>query len=179
MPRIPYPNAESHSADTTELLGKLPPLNIFKMMGHAPHLIRPFAGLGTAFLLNGKLDAVTRECVILRVGYLSGAAYETAQHEKIGRDVGMSDALIEAVKRGPGAGILTAEQRLAIMFTDCLLEMAKPTQTRLMPTLHHFGPEGVQELTLLIGYYMMVCRYLETFGVEIEEGGAQGVPVDA
>ena len=99
-------------------------------------------------------------------------------HEKIGKDVGMTDELIDAVKKGPGAALLTAEQRLELMYTDCLLEMAKPTQTRLRPTLYHFGPAGVQELTLLIGYYMMVCRFLETFGVEVEDGGPQGVPVD-
>lgn len=178
MPRIPYPDIEALDADTQATLSKLAPLNIFKMMAHAPHLMRPFVGLGSAFLIDGKLDPVTRECVILRVGYLSEATYEVAQHEKIGRDVGMSDALIEAVKRGPGAKELSSEQRIALMYTDCLVEMPKPTETRLRPVVAHFGPASVQELTLLIGYYMMVCRFLETFGVEVEDGGAKGIAVD-
>lgn len=179
MPRIPYPDTSTLDADTQATLNKLAPLNLFKMMAHAPHLMRPFVGLGTAFLIDGKLDPITRECAILRVGYLSDATYETAQHEKIGRDVGMSDALIEAVKRGPGAKDLTPEQRLTLMYTDCLVEMPKPTETRLRPVLAHFGPAGVQELTLLIGYYMMVCRFLETFGVEIEDGGAKGIVTES
>lgn len=178
MPAIPYPDVDALDDETKATLEKLAPLNIFRMMAHAPHLIRPFVGLGTAFLMDGKLDPVTRECAILRVGYLNNAAYETAQHEKIGRDVGMSDALIDAAKRGPGAAELSPEQRLAVMYTDCLNKMAKPTNTRLAPVLAHFGPGGTQELTLLIGYYMMVCRFLETFGVEVEEGGAKGIAVD-
>lgn len=30
------------------------------------------------------------------------------------------------------------------------------------------GTAGVQELTVAIGYYMMVCRYLETIGIDPE-----------
>lgn len=172
MTRIPYPTESELDADSKALLEKLPALNVFKMLGHAPHLLGPVAGLGNAFLQNGKLDPVTRECVILRVGYQSDASYETYQHERIGREAGMSDELIEAVKRGPGAKELNAEQRLALMFTDCLLTMVKPPLTRLRPVLAHFGPEKTQELTLLIGYYMMICRFLESFGVEIEDAGA-------
>ena len=181
MPRIPYPDDSKLDSDSKALLEKLPALNVFKMMGHAPHLLGPVVGLGNAFLQNGKLDPVTRECVILRVGYQSNASYETYQHERIGREVGMDDALIEAVKRGPGAQDLTAEQRLALMYTDCLLNMPKPPLTRLRPVLAHFGSEKTQELTLLIGYYMMICRFLESFGVDIEDeeaamAAAQSIP---
>lgn len=177
MPRIDYPDPSSFDAETTAMMENLPPLNIFRMMGHAPHLIRPFANMGGAFLNDGILDPVTRECAILRVGYISEATYEYTQHEAIGRTLGMDDALFAAIRKGPGARSLTAEQRLTLMYTDCLLEMPKPTMTRLMPVKHHFGPAGLQELTLLIGFYMMVCRYLETFGVEVEDGGAQGAKV--
>ena len=94
MTRIPYPDAEALPEDTKSQLEKLAPLNIFRMLSHAPHLLKPFVGMGTAFLQNGKLDPVTRECVILRVGYLSNAKYETTQHEAIGLAVGMDADLI-------------------------------------------------------------------------------------
>ena len=171
MSRIPYPDPGSLPADVKEFSGKLAPLNIFRMLGHAPHLLKPFASLGSGFLMQGKLDPVTRECVILRVGYLSNAKYETAQHEVIGRNLGMSDALVEAVKEGPTADGYTHEQRLVVAFTDHLVTHPHPSDGALNPVLKHFGPALLQELVLLIGYYMMVCRFLETFGVDIEEGG--------
>ena len=34
-------------------------------------------------------------------------------------------------------------------------------------------PGAIVELTLTVGYYMMVCRFLETTGVEGEEGQAE------
>lgn len=177
MARIPYPDPSTLAPEASDLLGKLAPLNIFRMMSHAPHLMRPFVDLGGAFLFGGTLDPVTRECAILRVGYLSNASYETAQHEKIGRDLGMDDALIEAVKAGPGADGLSDEQRLTLAYVDDILANVKASPKTFDPVLAHFGPGGAQELTLVTGYYMMVCRFLETFEVDIESGGAKGLDV--
>jgi len=177
MARIPYADPDAFSAETAALIDKLAPLNIFRMLAHAPGTLRPFVGLGTAFLFEGTLDPVTRECAILRVGYLSDAGYETAQHEKIGRDLGMSDALIEAVKAGPAAPGLSFEQRIALVFTDDIVANVKAGAASFDPVLAHFGPDGAVELTLVIGYYMMVSRFLETFEVDIEEGGAAGLDV--
>lgn len=179
MARIPYADPNGLDEKTAHLIEQLSPLNIFRMLAHAPGLMRPFVDLGSAFLFQGKLDPVTRECAILRVGYLSNASYETAQHEKIGRDVGMSDALIEAVKVGPGADGLTDEQKLTLDFVDDLVANVKAGDATFKPALAHFGPEALQELTLVTGYYMMVSRFLETFEVDIEEGGATGLNMDA
>lgn len=175
MPRMPYADPASLPEDTRAFLGRLAPLNIFRMMANAPHLLAPFVGLGSAFLMNGRLDPVDREIAILRVGYLSKAAYETAQHEKIGRDAGMSEALIAAVRYGPASDNLTGHQRAIIRFTDDLVANVRASNQTYAPMLAALGPAGVQELTLLVGYYMMVCRFLETFDVEVEDGGARGV----
>ena len=175
MARIPYADPNAMDDTTRQLLDRLAPLNIFRMMANAPGLVRPFVDLGGAFLFEGKLDPVTRECAILRVGYLSGAGYETAQHEKIGRDLGMSDALIEALKIGPSAPSLSEEQRLTLAYVDDLVANVKAGDATFFPALSHFGAEQLQELTLVTGYYMMVCRFLETFEVDVESGGAAGL----
>lgn len=175
MARIPYADPAEMNVTTTRLMERLAPLNIFRMMANAPGLVRPFVDLGGAFLFDGKLDPITRECAILRVGYLSRASYETAQHEKIGRELGMSDALIEAVKAGPSDTALSEEQRLTLTFVDDLVANVRAGDDTFQPTLAHFGAEKTQELTLVTGYYMMVCRFLETFDVEIEDGGAGGL----
>ncbi|MEH6742819.1 carboxymuconolactone decarboxylase family protein [Hyphomonas sp.] len=177
MSRIPYPEIDALSDDNKAFLEKLAPLNLFRMLSHAPHLLKPFVGLGTAFLQQGKLDPVTRECVILRVGYLSNAKYETTQHEAIGLAVGMDEELIAAVKAGPHADGLSHEQKLALTFTDHLVTHPHPSDGALKPVLKHFGTPLLEELVLLIGYYMMVCRFLETFGVEVEEGGPKGAEI--
>jgi len=119
------------------------------------------------------LDPITRECAILRVGYLAKARYETTQHEKIGRDIGMDEALFEAIKIGPDAPGLSAEQTLTLAFVDDIIANVKASAQTFDPALAHFGAARLQELTLVTGYYMMVCRFLETFEVELE-----ATPVD-
>jgi len=175
MARIPYADDAQFDEKTKHLIGQLAPLNIFQMMAHAPGLLRPVVDLGGAFLFPGKLDPVTRECAILRVGYLSGASYETAQHEKIGLDLGMTEDLFTALREGPGANGLSDEQRLTLAYVDDLVANVKAGDDTFKPALKHFGTEKLQELTLVTGYYMMVCRFLETFEVDIEAGGAKGL----
>ena len=175
MPRIPYADPEKLPAETRTFLERLAPLNIFKMMANAPHTVQPFVALGSTFLYEGLLDPVDREIAILRVGYLSNASYETAQHEKIGRDVGMSDKLIEAVKAGTEANGLSPQQSAIIAYVDDLVANVRASDETFRPILEQLGPAGAQKLTLITGYYMMVCRFLETFDVEIEEGGAAGL----
>ena len=175
MARIPYADETQFDEKTKHLIGQLAPLNIFRMMAHAPGLLRPFVDLGGAFLFEGKLDPVTRECAILRVGYLSSAGYETAQHEKIGLDLGMSEALFEALRAGLAADGLSGEQRITLAYVDDLVANVKAGDATFAPALAHFGTEKLQELTLVTGYYMMVCRFLETFEVDIEAGGAKGL----
>ena len=177
MARIPYADETVFDDKTKHLISQLAPLNIFKMMAHAPGLLRPFVDLGGAFLFEGKLDPVTRECAILRVGYLSNAGYETAQHEKIGLDLGMTEDLFDALRSGPNAAGLSEEQRLTVAYVDDLVANVKAGDATFAPALAHFGTEQLQELTLVTGYYMMVCRFLETFDVDIEAGGAKGLDV--
>ena len=177
MARVPYADPATFSDETARLIERLAPLNIFKMMANAPHLVRPFVDLGGAFLFGSELDPVTRECAILRVGYLSNASYETAQHEKIGHDLGMGETLIEALKIGPSATGLSDKHRITLAYVDDLVKNVKAGPTTFDPALNHFGVLKLQELTLVTGYYMMVCRFLETFEVDIEVGGAKGLDV--
>lgn len=168
MPRIPYPAPETLAPEAKEALGKLGPLNIFKMMAGGGGLLPAFTRMGTYLLFKTKLDPVLREIAIIRVGVLSKAAYEVYQHERIGRDVGMSDALIAAVHHGPDAAAFSELQRLVMQYTDDVVRNVRASDATFKPLQQRFSLQELQELTITIGYYMMVSRFLETFDVEIE-----------
>jgi 4-carboxymuconolactone decarboxylase len=169
MARIPYPTAQDISARAQEFLSKLAPINIFRMMSHSDHLLEPFVRLGNGFLSKGTLDPVLREIAILRVGYLSGSSYETFQHERIGRRLGMSEALIAAVRQGAQAEGLSTPQRQVLSYVDDLVKNVRASDQTFEPLRQRLSVKELQELTLVTGYYMMVCRFLETFGIEIEQ----------
>jgi alkylhydroperoxidase family enzyme len=172
MARIPYPDPASLTPRAAEVSAKLPPLNVFRMMGHGGDLIDGFARLGNHLLATGKLDPLLREVAIVRVGVLCGAAYEVQQHEEIIRRLGASEALIAAIHEGPGAAGFDEMQRLVMAFTDDVVTNVRASDATFEPLRARLSYAELQELVIGIGFYMMVSRFLETFDVDLE--GAPG-----
>lgn len=177
MARVPYPDPDTLSPDTRAFLERLPPLNIFRMMAAGDGLLAAFTRFGNHLLSKTVLDPVLREIAIIRVGVLSGATYEVHQHEAIARRVGMSDELIAAVRVGPDGEGLDDLQRLVVRFTDDVVANVRAGDDAFLPVAERLPLGELQELTVIIGYYMAVSRFLETFDVELEDDAIG--PLDA
>lgn len=179
MARVPYPDLSSLGAEDLSALEKLAPLNIFRMMAGGGGLLPAFLKLGNHLLFRTKLDPILREIAIIRVGVLSRASYEVHQHHKIGRDIGMGELLLRAIHAGPDDPAFDPLQRLVMQFTDDVVSNVRASDATFQPLLERLSLQEVQELTVTIGFYMMVSRYLETFGIEIEPAGTAGVAMPA
>ncbi len=178
MPRIPYPDLTRASEDVRSMAASLPPLNIFRMLPHAPTFLRGFGQLGTAILSQAAFDARLRELVILRVGQCSPAPYEWQQHVPIGRACGVSDEEIAALERDDlQASCFTDRDRTVLRLTDELLATPRASDATLAAMRASFSDREVCEAVLTIGFYMMVARFLETTGVDLEIGGVDPVGV--
>lgn len=168
MARVPYPAPEALAAETRDYLGKLPPLNLFRMMAGGDGLLRAFVQLGNHLLFKSRLPPVLREIAILRVGGLSNARYEVFQHERIARGLGMTDGLIAAIRHGPDDPAFDDLQRLVMRFTDDVVRNVRASDETFEPLRARLSLQELQELTVTIGYYMTASRFLETFDVDIE-----------
>ena len=171
MARIPYPDPAELEPATVEFLGRLPDLNIFRMLAGGEGLLAAFARFGNHLLYKSALDPVVRELAIMRVGVLTGAAYELHQHEGISRRMGISEELIAAVREGPEAPAFDDLQRLVVAYTDDLVINVRAADATFEPLRSRLTGRELQELTVVIGFYGAVSRYLETFGVDIEADG--------
>jgi 4-carboxymuconolactone decarboxylase len=171
--RVPYPDPNSLTAETQDVLRQMQPLNIFRMMAGGEGLLRAFSRMGNYLLFRTKLDPVLREIAIIRVGVLSKAAYEVHQHVQMGRTLGMSDALIAAIHAGPDDPAFTTLQAMVMRFTDDVVANVRAGDPTFKPMLATLSLQEVQELTMTVGYYMMVSRYLETFEIELEGAGSK------
>jgi 4-carboxymuconolactone decarboxylase len=161
MARIPYAPAENPGADHM--------LNLFRMLAHSPPVARGFARLGGALLQDSTLDPRLREAVILRIGLLAGAWYEVEKHTAIARAVGLSDAEISALAPGQDASALDAPMRAALALTDELFADIRASDAVLEAARRHLDDRQLVELVVTAGYYGLVCRVLETLGVDREE----------
>jgi 4-carboxymuconolactone decarboxylase len=177
MARIPYFDPTHATGRAAAAYAKLPALNIFRMMGHGGDLIEVFSRMG-AYLLNfTSLDPILREIAIVRVGVVSNAGYEIYQHEAISRRIGMSNDIIAGIHEGPSAAVFDDAQREVMAFTDDVVFNVRASDATFEPIRPRWGDKALQDLTITIGFYMMVSRYLETFDVDIEVGEAPVVTV--
>ena len=166
--RIPYFDPAKATGKVKEQFDALPDLNIFRMLAHSGDLMDAFSRFGGYLLNKTELDPVLREIAIIRVGVLNHAKYEAHQHRRIGRRIGMSDALIAGIDEGPKAAVFDTLQRQVMEFTDDIVANVRAGDATFAPLDKALGHKQIQELTITIGYYMLVCRFLETFDVEIE-----------
>jgi 4-carboxymuconolactone decarboxylase len=167
---IPLPADDELPANVREVLANLPPLNVFRMVARLPESFRPFMQLGGSLLGYERIDARIREIAILRVAHVTQAPYEWAQHEQLGRNVGLTDAEIEAT-RSDDLADLGPEATLACQVADEISRDVRLSDETLTKLLERYDSEQACSLILCVSYYNMVSRFLESTRVEIEPEG--------
>lgn len=176
MARIPYPNPDQQTDQVREYIRRSGGLNIVRMLSHAsPGVFEGFNRLTSGVMVHSKLDAQLRELAIVRVGYLSKAAYEVYHHEAVARAVGLSDVQLDAIKRGASTDpVLSAQQQAVLVFTDDVVLNVRANDKNLAAVRAFLDETEVVDLLMAIGCYMMVSRLLETTGVDMDSA-----PLDA
>jgi 4-carboxymuconolactone decarboxylase len=167
-PKIPLPSDDELKPEHRELLARLPSLNVFRMVAGAPRAVQPFMQLGGA-VLSAALDAPRREIVVLRVAHATRAPYEWAQHQQLARNVGVSDAEIAAVDSEDPVMSLDEERNLLCRVADEISRDVRLSDEALAQIIERYGPREAAELILLVSYYNMVSRFLESTRVEVED----------
>lgn len=172
--RVPYIDPADVGGALGEQLRARPPLNIFRVLPHAPAAAAGFLALGQAVLRGSSLPARLRELVILRVGALSGADYEVHQHRKLAIAAGVPQAAMASVLAPAAAegtwllAGLSGAECAALAFTDASVRDVKAGDAVYAELAAHFGPAQQVELIVAIGFYMLVSRLLENLEVELE-----------
>jgi 4-carboxymuconolactone decarboxylase len=170
MARIPFYKLGENEADKAELIGKVPKLNVIKVMAHAvTPVLSGFVGLIAALLGQGKLDPMLRELAIVRTGLLCGSEYEVHQHVKMSRRMGMPEEKIEALSVGSSSQVFSEVERLVLMFTEEMVMGRKASAETFDALARRFSHAEMVELGIVVGCYVMVSMFLMTFEVEIEQ----------
>jgi alkylhydroperoxidase family enzyme len=167
-PAVPLPTDAELPDQVRDALANLPALNIFRMLGRLPESFRPFLQLGGSLLGDPNIDPRIREIAILRVARATGAAYEWAQHEQLGRSVGVTDSDIEAVRSDEPEATLDDEAALVCRVADEISRDVRLSDEALGLLLERYEIEQACSIILCVSYYNMVSRFLESTRVEIE-----------
>lgn len=154
------------------------PLNIFGVLGHHPKLLKRFNLLGGFLLNKGLLPERERELVILRVGANARAVYEFGQHTVIGRRCGLSDDEIVALTKSPDAHGWSDDDRALIALADELAADDCVGDATWATLSARWSEAELVELLIVAGFYRLVSGFLNSAGVQLDDG-VPGFPTNA
>ena len=118
------------------------------------------------------------ELVILRVAHNTGSEYEREQHERIGRQVGLSAEEVARVRDGAGAPGWS-ERQVALLEASDQLHASREIGDELWGRLQAMLDERqLIELSMLIGHYEMLAMTLNSLRVQ-PDGIDAGTRADA
>jgi 4-carboxymuconolactone decarboxylase len=171
MALIPLRTSADSQGEVSQLLRRLEErgtnLNVMRAMANCEGAFRNFLRLGQSLLQHSKLDARWRELAIMRVAWRNGSDYEWGQHVAFARRAGLTDVEIEAVKEGSTSDQLSEQDRAVVQFAEEVdsLQLSEATHLRVKAFL---SDEEIAELSLSVGFWSMVARFLVAMQVERE-----------
>ena len=173
-PRVQPVPPEAWTAEQTDAVASMagrPVLNIFRTMLRHTDALRAFLGWGSYVMSKrNSLPKREREIVVLRTGFLCRSGYEWTQHREIGARAGLTDAELEAIKRGADAPGWTDADKALLKACDELHAdqfVGDPTWRELA---RHFSEKQCMDVVFTVGQYTQVSMLLNTFGVQLDEG---------
>jgi alkylhydroperoxidase family enzyme len=175
MTKIPYPNPDDAPEKVRAFFDKMRAntggaeiMNIFRMASHSSASVREFVRLGGRLLTKAHLDERWRELAILRIAQLLGARYEWAQHVPIAIGVGISKEQIRELENWGDSTLLDEKDKTILKFTEEVVADSRPADETFETASQFLDDTSLVELTLSIGYWSMVGKFLKTFQVDVE-----------
>jgi 4-carboxymuconolactone decarboxylase len=174
MPRVPLIQNEEADPMIRDLFAKMERnghriLNLYRVVAHSPEVARGFLRLGNAILFKGDLSPGLRELAILRVGHLTKAHYEWTQHVAIAMRVGVTQSQIDGIGEWVDSKAFEDRERAVLRYTDEVTQDVRTSEETFQALRKFLSEKETVELTIVIGYYNMVSRVLESLQVELEE----------
>ena len=138
----------------------------FNAMLYAPDVGRALQELGAAIRFRTRLAPRIREMAILVVAHAWDSAYERLSHEPIGRDAGLTELEIEALRSGADPGFPDEQERVAHAVVRALTGPADLDDDQYAAAVATLGERSLVELSTLVGYYATLALQLRIFRVD-------------
>ena len=137
----------------------------FNVMLYAPAVGHALQELGAAIRFRTELTPRVREMAILVVAQAWDSAYERSSHEPIGRDAGLTDPEIKALRAGTDPGFTDKGEQVAYSVVRSLTGPADLDDQQYHLAVTTLGEQALVELSTLVGYYATLALQLRIFRV--------------
>lgn len=172
IPPITEPDDELAEILSGTLVMDGKPLNIFGVLGHHPDLLKRFNRFAGWMLNRGVLPPREKEVIILRIGWNAQSVYEFGQHTRIGLDRGLTEQEIWALTQPVDAHAWSEGDRALIAMADDLAADDCVSDATWQALQVRWENDALIEMLVLAGTYRLVSGFLNSTGVQLDDGVA-------
>lgn len=169
MARIPDPDRSRMSPDDQQALAALPDLALFRMLAHAPTVIKPWLALGGALLASLELPARRRELAILTVAHAGRCRYEWVQHEAIAAASGVTAAEIAAIADGAAIAMPDPADAAVVRLAAEAVSDVEVSAGTITDARAALGDRQTVELLCLVGFYVATAVVARSADISIDQ----------
>ena len=143
-------------------------LNIVKLLANCPQMGLDYLRFAGAVLRGEDVPMKLRELATLRVGSVAGADYEFLHHIPLGLIAGLTRKQIDDISTWEESSEFDEQERAVLLYTDQVARDNNVTDETFAKLQTFFSEHDIVELTLVIGYFIMLCRILVALQLELE-----------
>jgi AhpD family alkylhydroperoxidase len=143
------------------------PPNLYKGLANHPRLVAAWTEFSKMLRHDTRTPRALRELVILRGAQMMRSEYEWAQHLKMARSAGVSEAQIQGLAAWETSPHFNEREKAALAIAEEVTggKVSKDTYDLAM---QHFDHHDYVEICAVAAFYAMVGRMLDAMGIELE-----------
>ena len=142
--------------------------NTMMTLANHPKLALASLDLGKYFMLGSTLTARQQKMVVLRVAHRYGSTYQWTHNSLGARQLGMSEAEVEAIAEGPSSPEWNDDDRLLLTTIDELGDGGRISDATWAGLSRSMNRHQIMDLIHAVGYFTMVAWGLVAMGVQVE-----------
>jgi 4-carboxymuconolactone decarboxylase len=130
------------------------PMSVLK---YSPEMSRRAIPLFNYVRNESSLPQKVRELAMLTTARATDCPYIWNAHAALGRQAGLPDALVDALRDRKPLPPMAVEEAVVIKLGMEFFQTHRISQETFDSALEQFGPQGLVELTTLMGFYAMLA----------------------
>ena len=149
----------------------------FPALLHSPQLASLVAATGHYARFDCILPNPLREVAIICASRENRNQYVFTAHVRLAREAGVSEGIIDAVKRGDLPDDIPEDEAMVMRFVRELVGQHKVSDSSFNAVVKKWGTQGAVDLTGVVAHYMLVMQVINAFDIQHAEGVTLELPV--
>ncbi|MGH7808698.1 MAG: carboxymuconolactone decarboxylase family protein [Candidatus Binatia bacterium] len=171
---------EKQHPELADIIGKIKGarggrlINIYRLMLHSPALADAWFDLNQAVRYGTEIDGQCRELAVIRVAILNDVEYVQRAHgPAYALKEGLTPEQVAALADWQPSKLFSARQRALLAYTDSMTRDVDVPDAVFSELRQHFSERQTVELTMLVGAFNMLTRFLKALKVDPEPATGQ------